>query len=144
MNSTVLRWIAATGALIASLTHLSLYFDGYRDIPIANVGTQFLLNAISGIAIAVALLASLFVSSLPRWTTKIAALIGVGWSGLSLVAYTLSHSNRGWMGYNDGPGFFEPAPQGAVTVFSEATVLVACLALAVLFSSRASRSNGDD
>ncbi len=143
MTSTALRWIGAAGALIAAATHLSLYRDGYRDIPVAHIGTQFLLNALSGIAIAVALVAPLFMSSLPAWTTKVAALAGVGWGTVSLLAYALSHSDRGWMGYNDGPGFFQPAPEGAVTVASEAVVLIACIALATLSAGSASRSDSD-
>ena len=141
MTSTPLRWIGAVGALIAAATHLSLYQDGYKDIPIANIGTQILLSALAGIAIAIALVTPLFVSSLPSWTTKLAALAGIGWGAMSLLAYSLSLADRGWMGYNDGPGFFQPAPQGVVTVISEAAVLIVCVALVALSTGSASRSN---
>ena len=136
--TTVARWIGAAGAAIAASAHISLYQDGYRDIPIANIGTQFLLNAAAGIAIAVGLLAPIVLPALPRWTTKTAAAGGVVWAVMSLLAYTLSHSDRGWMGYRDGPGFFMPSPEGALSVFSEATVLLACvLLLAVPLAGRA-------
>ncbi|MEO6653512.1 MAG: hypothetical protein ABIP17_12740 [Ilumatobacteraceae bacterium] len=129
MTNTAPRWIGAVGALVAAYAHISLYQDGYKDIPIANIGTQFLLNALGGIAIAIALIAPTFLSSLPPWTTRAAAAIGIAWSAVSLLAYVLSHSDRGWMGYNDGPAFFQPAPEGALTVFSEAAVLIACVVL---------------
>jgi len=132
INNTALRWIGAVGALVAAYAPLSLYQDGYKDIPVANIGIQFLLNAIGGIAIAIALIAPLFVSSLPTWTTRAAAVGGVVWSTLSLLAYVLSHSDRGWMGYNDGPAFFQPSPEGALTLFSEAAVLVACVTILTL------------
>lgn len=140
-SRTPLRWLGALGASVAAYAHLSLYRQGYSDIPIANIGTQFLLNAIGGLAIAVGLLAPLAIRSLPAWTTRVVAVSGVVWSVMSLVAYTLSHSDYGWMGYNDGPGFFQPSPEGALSVVSEIAVLVAVVG--ILVTSRGGRSEPD-
>jgi 4-amino-4-deoxy-L-arabinose transferase-like glycosyltransferase len=134
--STPARWFGAIGAAVTAYAHISLYRAGYSDIPVANIGTQFLLNAAGGIAVAVGLLAPLFIASLPSWTTKAAAGLGIVWSVMSLVAYTLSHSDRGWMGYNDGPAFFQPSPEGAMSVFGELAVLVATVVIIAVAGRR--------
>ena len=130
MKSTTLhiRVIGAIGATVAAFAHFSLYRAGYSDVPVANIGAQFLLNAVAGIVIAVALVGTA-TSRVPHWATRFAASSGIAWAAMSLVAYTLSHSDRGWMGYRDGPAFFAPSPEGAMSVFGEAAVLVACVML---------------
>lgn len=141
MNITMpARLIGATGAAVASYAHISLYRAGYSDIPVANIGLQFLLNATAGIAIAIALLVTM-ASSVPAWVTKATAVSGIAWAAISLVAYSLSHSDRGWMGYRDGPDFFVPSPEGAMSVFGEAAVLVAGAVL--LGVGRAARTERD-
>ena len=139
---TALRWVGALGASVAAYVHLSLFRQGYSDIPIANIGTQFLLNAVTGVVIAVGLLAPLVIRSLPAWTTRLVAVSGVVWSVMSLVAYTLAHSDSGWMGYNDGPAFFQPSPEGALSVFSELAVLAAAVGVLVVVRSGSSRGPG--
>ena len=52
--STVGRGLAAAGVLLSADVHLVLYFDGFSDI--ALVGPAFLLNAIGGLAIGLAVL----------------------------------------------------------------------------------------
>jgi hypothetical protein len=48
------RGFAAAGVLLSADVHLFLYFDGYRDIKV--IGPAFLLNAIGGIVIGIAVL----------------------------------------------------------------------------------------
>jgi hypothetical protein len=45
------------------------------------------------------------------------------------------------MGYQDGPGFFMPAPEGAMSVVSETVVLIACAALFVTAGSSYRHAN---
>ncbi len=130
--TTPARVIGAIGAAVAAYAHISLYRAGYSDIPVANIGPQFLLNAAAAIAITIGLLATMVMSVLPPWVTRATAAIGMVWATISLVAYSLSHSDRGWMGYRDGPDFFVPSPEGAMSVFGEAAVLVACAILVVM------------
>ncbi|MGH7358187.1 MAG: hypothetical protein ACREJR_05165, partial [Candidatus Rokuibacteriota bacterium] len=82
--------------------HYKLYFDGYRTIDIErvaglNIGRAFALNAIAGVLIAVALLASLVV---PRLSVP-AALAGIAFSAATLIAYWLTRT-RGLLGYSEG------------------------------------------
>ena len=48
------RGVAAAGVLLSADVHLVLYFDGFKDIKV--IGPAFLLNAIGGIVIGVAVL----------------------------------------------------------------------------------------
>ncbi|NND75671.1 MAG: hypothetical protein HKN44_11760 [Ilumatobacter sp.] len=128
--SRILRIVAAVAALVAGYAHLKLYNDGYKDIPIANIGTQFLLNALGAVVIAAGLVAPLVVRTLPSWVRWSAPVAGIGWSAMSLLAFWLSRTSRGWMGFRDGPGL-NPAPEAALSVFPEIAVLVCCVALLI-------------
>lgn len=140
--SRILRIIAAIAALIAGYAHLKLYFDGYKDIPIANIGTQFLLNALSAVAIAAGLVAPLVIKKLPAWVSWSAPLAGVGWAAMSLLAFTMSRTSTGWMGFRDGPGFV-PAPEAALSVFPEIAVLVCSIVLLAPFVTAKLRTTSD-
>ena len=66
--TAVLRIIGAAAALVGGYAHLSLYNDGYKDIPSEvgsigplDIGDQFLLNTLGAIAIAIGLVLPLFV-----------------------------------------------------------------------------------
>ncbi|MCW2712181.1 MAG: hypothetical protein JWP24_2375, partial [Marmoricola sp.] len=48
-----IRVLAAVAVLVSAVVHLKLWFDGFRDIPM--VGSAFMLNAVAGLVIAVAL-----------------------------------------------------------------------------------------
>ena len=140
----ILRVIGAAAALVGGYAHLALYNnEGYKDIssdigdigPL-DVGEQFLLNAIGGLLIAVGLLASLVVRQLPAVLWKLAALGGIAWASISLVAsYFAKETTRGWFGFQDRPGL-EPAPEAAMSVFSEIVVLVAMVVALVLAMRR--------
>ena len=126
-----IRIIVALSALVAGYAHVKLYADGYKDIPIANIGLQFLLNAITAVVIAVGLIAPMFMDRLPSAIGRFTPLLGIGWSAVSLFAFWRSRTSGGFMGFNDGPGL-NPAPEAALAVFPEIIVLIGCIALAAM------------
>ncbi len=127
-----LRVVAAVSALIAGYAHLKLYNDGYKDVPVGNIGAQFLLNALTAVVIAGALLAPIFLTSSPHWLRHGAPALGVGWAATSLLAFWLSRTSTGWMGFQDGPGL-NPSPEAALSVFPEIVVLLSCAALLAMW-----------
>ncbi len=110
--TVILRVIGAVAALVGGYAHLSLYNDGYKDIPIGNIGEQFLANALGAVAIALGLVVPLFVKQLPDLVWKLAAVGGLAWAVISLVAsYFAKRTDDGWFGFVDQPGL-KPAPGG--------------------------------
>ncbi|GAB3169658.1 hypothetical protein GCM10027059_34950 [Myceligenerans halotolerans] len=77
--ATVWRWFGAAGVFVSALVHLVLWIQGYQDIDI--VGPMFLLNAVGGAALAVAILV---------WRHWLPLLGGIGFGLLTLTAYLLS------------------------------------------------------
>lgn len=126
-----IRIIVALSALVAGYAHVKLYQDGYKDIPIANIGKQFLLNALTAVVIAVALIAPMVTDRIPSVVQRFAPLLGIGWAAASLGAFWLSRTSGGFMGFRDGPGL-NPAPEAALSVFPEIIVLIGCIALAAM------------
>jgi hypothetical protein len=130
--TAVLRTIGAAAAVVGGYAHLSLYNDGYKDIPVGNIGEQFLLNALGALAIALGLVVPLFVKQLPDLVWKLAALGGVGWAAVSLVAsFFAKRTDGGWFGFQDQPGL-KPSPEAAMSLVSEGIVLVAMIGLLTL------------
>ena len=115
--ATALRCVAAAAIVVGGLVHLQLYFDGYRDVPDANLGRSFLLNGFGSMAIAVALLARRDV--LVR-LAAIALVVG------TLIAFTLTRTDHAVFGFTEQG--FEPSPQAALTLIVEIVALVALLA----------------
>lgn len=115
--ATALRMVAAAAIVTGGLVHLQLYFDGYRDVPNANLGRSFLLNGFGSAVIAVALLARRDV--LVR-LAAIALVIG------TLIAFTLSRTDHAVFGFTEHG--FQPSPQAALTLVAEIVALVALLA----------------
>ena len=136
--SAILRVIGAVAALVSGYAHLTLYNDGYKDIPSEfggvlglDIGQQFLLNVLAAIAIAVGLVLPLFVR-VPDVIWKLAALGGIVWSAISLIAFYMAHeTDGGWFDYTDQPGL-KPSPEAALSVFSEIIVLVSMVILLAL------------
>jgi hypothetical protein len=136
--TAVLRILGAAAALVGGYAHLSLYNDGYKDIPSdvgsigpLDIGDQFLLNTLGAIAIAIGLVLPLFVR-VPDLVWKIAALGGVAWAAISLIAsYFAKRTDGGWFDFVDQPGL-KPSPEAAMSVFSEVIVLVAMIVLLAL------------
>ncbi len=76
----VARGLAAAGVLLSADVHLDLWYTGgFRDI--ATIGPLFLLNAIGGIAIGLAMVA---------WRHWLPVLAGVGFGMATLVAFYIS------------------------------------------------------
>jgi hypothetical protein len=136
--TAILRVIGAIAALVGGYAHLSLYNDGYKDIPAGDIGPfdigdQFLLNTLGAIAIAVGLVLPLFVR-VPDLVWRLAAVGGVAWAAISLVAsYFAKRTDGGWFDFVDEPGL-KPSPEAAMSVFSEVIVLAAMIVLLALAS----------
>jgi hypothetical protein len=123
-----LRFVAASGALVAGYAHISLYNQGYSDIPVGNIGVQFLLNALGAVVIAIGLLAPVFVPGLPPIVRWAAPAAGVVWAAISLLAFFLARTDSGWFGFVDMPGL-NPSPEAQLSVFPEIIVALTCAAL---------------
>ncbi len=120
-----LRIIAALAALVAGYAHISLYNEGYKDIPVGNIGVQFLLNAIGAVVIAVGLLVPVLAPGLPRLVRVAAPAMGVIWGVVSLVAFFVARTESGWFGFVDMSGL-NPSPEAQLSVFPEVIVVLAC------------------
>ena len=129
--TVVLRIVSAVAALVAGYAHLKLYNDGYKDIPVGNIGKQFLLNAIGALLIALGLVLPLFITQLQRWVWMAAAAAGVAWGLTSLIAFFVARTDTGWFNFQDQPGF-HPSPEAQMAVFSEIIVVVCCAAVLVI------------
>ena len=105
-----LRWVAAAGTAVSALVHGYLYLDGWSAVPVT--GPLFLVNAITGVLIA----AALVVSAHPLWR-----LLAVGFNASSLTALLISHTELGFFGTRE---MFWDAWQ-LTALGSEAVALVA-------------------
>ncbi len=127
----VLSVLMAAAVLIGGSVHLYLYNNGY-DIPGSSIGKQFLLNFISAIVIAAGLFVPLVVRTrLLAWAGLAAAVGGVIWAAIALIAFKLARTSTGWFGFQDAPGL-NPSPEAALAVFSEAATVALGLAIVVL------------
>jgi len=136
----VLAAVMAASALVGGYAHLKLYNDGYKDIPVGNIGRQFLLNAIGAAAIAIGLVLTLVLPVLPAWIGRLAAAGGVVWGAISLVAFFVARTSNGWFGFTDQPGL-NPSPEAALAVFGEAATIA--LGIVVLVAGVLSGSASD-
>lgn len=124
----VLAVVMAAAALVGGYAHLKLYNDGYKDIPVGNIGPQFLLNAIGAAVIAAGLLMAIVLGVLPRWVGLGAAAGGVLWGAISMVAFFVARTSGGWFGFTDQPGL-KPSPEAALAVSSEGVAIVCGLVI---------------
>ena len=76
---TALRGLAATAVLLSAVVHLELWLDGMRDVDV--VGPAFLLNAVGGVGIGLALL---------LWRHWLPLVGAIGFGASTLGAYVLS------------------------------------------------------
>ena len=84
-----------------------------------DIGQQFLLNVLAAIAIALGLVVPLFVR-VPDLIWKLAAVGGIVWSAISLLAFYIAHeTDGGWFDYIDQPGLKPVAGGGAVGVLGD-------------------------
>jgi plastocyanin len=93
--------VAAGGLLWASAAvHLDLYVTGYRRIP--TIGTLFLLQAATGVALGIAVVATSR-SARPRGSTAgLASLSGAAFALGTVIAYSLSRA-VGLFGFHELP-----------------------------------------
>ena len=125
----VLAGATAASILVGGFAHLRLYNDGYKDIPVGNIGEQFLLNAAGAVVVAVGLVSAIVLRIVPRWVGRLAAAAAIAWGAISLIAFFVARTSGGWFGFTDQPGL-NPAPEAAIAVISES--ITVALALAVL------------
>lgn len=126
--ATALRRVAAVGTAISAMVHGYLFLTGWSTVPVT--GPMFALNAVSGIVIAVALIAS------AHWVWR---FLAVGFNGMSLLALLIAHTPGGFFGTRE---MFWDSWQIMAAV-SEAVALVAA-ALALLAWWRSRRTPGRD
>ena len=74
-----MRWVLALSVLVSAAVHLGLWFDGYRDIEL--IGPLFMLNAVAGLLIAVAVVV---------WRYWLPVLAAAGFGAATLLAFLLS------------------------------------------------------
>jgi hypothetical protein len=74
-----LRALTAAGVLVSGLVHLYLWFDGFRDVSV--VGPLFLLNAVAGVVLAIAVMA---------WRHWIPLFVAAGFGASTLGAFVIS------------------------------------------------------
>lgn len=117
-----LRIVTAAMTVILGALHLQLYFDSYRDIPVGNIGRSFLLNAVAALGAAALVV---------LWTHRLAPLAPLLLANSTLIAFGLSRTDRGIMGFNERG--WTPSPQAAATVLAE--IAAAVFATAALAST---------
>lgn len=113
--------VAALLVLASGLIHLRLYFDGYRDVPDANLGRSFLLNAAAALVVAVLL----FV-----WRNPLALVAGLLLVNATLVGFGLSRTGRGIFGFTESG--FQPSPEAVLSLIVEVGAAVVLLGLLYL------------
>ena len=74
-----MRWVLALSVLVSAAVHLWLWFDGYSDIEL--IGPLFMLNAVAGLMITVAVLV---------WRYWVPVLAAAGFGAATLLAFLLS------------------------------------------------------
>src|SRR3954470_18331289 len=102
------RVLAAVLILVGGYIHLKLYFDSYRDVPDANLGRSFLLNAAAALVVAVALVV---------WRNVLVLVAGLVLVNGTLLAFGLSRTNRGIFGFTESG--FQPSPEATIAVIVE-------------------------
>jgi hypothetical protein len=115
------RVVAAVLVLIGGYIHLKLYFDGYRDIPDANLGRSFLLNAAAAVVVAAALV---------LWRNVWALVAGLVLVNATLIGFGLSRTSRGIFGFTESG--FQPSPEAAMSLVVEIGAAVILIALLYL------------
>jgi len=117
-RDTILYIVAAVLVLIVGYVHLKLYFDGYRDVPNANLGRSFIANAVASVVVAVGLVA------LRNW---IAALAALALANATMLAFWISRTDRGVFGFTEHG--FKPSPEATIALVCEIGVAVIALVL---------------
>ena len=119
--------IAAALLVAGGVIHLRLYFDGYRDVPNANLGRSFLLNAAASFGVAALVVV---------WRSWLAPLAGLLVVNGTLIGFALSRTDRGILDFTEAG--FNPRPEAALSLVVEIGAAIVLLALLV---RRAEASN---
>lgn len=85
-DSMFVRILISVSVVVSSVVHYKLWDDGYKDIDV--VGPLFLVNAVGGLVVALAVLA---------WRHWLPLLAAVGFGASTLIAFTLSTTTGGFM-----------------------------------------------
>lgn len=112
------RLVAALLVLGGGVVHYRLWDDGYKDID--RVGPMFLVNVVTSIGMAMALVAWL------HWAPVVGAL---GLVNGTLLAFGISRTDWDVLGFNERG--FEPSPDAVLALAFE---ISAAAALALLLS----------
>src|SRR5438874_2168570 len=115
------RVVAALLILIGGAIHLKLYFDSYRDVPNANLGRSFLLNAAASLVVAVLLVV---------WRHPLALVAGLVLVNATLIAFAVSRTSKGIFGFTETG--FNPSPEAVLSLVFEIGAAVVLLFLLVL------------
>jgi len=113
--------LAAVLVLVGGYIHLKLYFDGYRDVPNANLGRSFLLNAAAALVVAAALV---------LWRSVWSLVAGLVLVNATLLGFGLSRTSSGIFGFTETG--FQPSPEAAISLVVEIGAAVVLLALLYL------------
>ena len=112
------RVVAAVLVLIGGYIHLKLYFDSYRDVPDANLGRSFLLNAAAALVVAVLLVV---------WRNPLALVAGLVLVNATMIGFGLSRTGSGIFGFTETG--FQPSPEAAISLIVEIGAAVILIAL---------------
>jgi plastocyanin len=128
MSTTrLMRYGASALLLIGGWVHLKLYFDGYRDVPDANLGRSFLLNALASVVVAVA------IAVRPE---RIVRYAGIAVAAGTLGAFALSRTDRGIFGFTESG--LHPSPEALIALVAELGAIGLLVASLVLERRNAS------
>jgi hypothetical protein len=122
--------------LVGGYVHLCLYRHGYRFIP--KIGVSFLLQAVSSVLLAGALLvrgARLRVGTRSVALSQLTRLSAIGLSLGTLAALGIAHTPKGLFQFHEMG--LRPAPQTLVAIVAEA--LAALLLSVAMFEGRAGK-----
>jgi hypothetical protein len=125
---TLGRWVAAALVLAGGSIHLKLYFDGYRDVPDANLGRSFLLNAAASLVVAILLVV---------WRHPLALVAGLVLVDATLVGFAMGRTGDGIFGFTERG--LNPSPEAVLSLVVEigaAVVLILLLIVELRGTSR--------
>jgi hypothetical protein len=118
-----LQYVAAAAIVVGGYVHFCLYRHGFRAIP--TVGTGFLLQALTSVAIASALIARDRIVHVGRIVVRSALavrLVGIAISLGTLAAFGLSQTPMGIFNFRERG--LEPAPQALIALVAELAAVV--------------------
>jgi hypothetical protein len=123
-TATTARALTAASVLLSAVVHLELWAQGMREVPI--IGPGFLLNAIGGLVIALAVL---------LWDHVLPLLASIAFGASTLGAYVLAVT-VGLFGVRERVGGV------AATLAAVAEVAAIVFALAAILTERRRRRSG--